>query len=199
MKAGDHSTGMEEYALAFQQGDEKALAFFYKEFHPILSLYANRLLQNRFIAEEIASGAFVKIWKMHSKLSSYGAIRAYLYTIVRRDCQRCLKQEFKRTKIHKEAQLPIVTNDTPFENLVRSEVYRQVHSALKNLAPGSRKVLTMHYIDGKTTGEIAKELHLSPSTIKTQKAKGLEALRKTMLKPISIFICILIKIFLSSQ
>jgi len=199
MKAGDYCTGMESYALAFQQGDEKALAFFYSQFHPALALYAYRLLENRSIAEEIASEAFVKIWKMHWKLNNYHAIQGYLYKTVRRDSMRTLKQERKRTEILKEAQLPVATNDTPFENLVRSEVYRIIHSALKDISPGNRKVLTMHYLDGKTTGEIARELHLSPSTIKTQKTKGLEALRKTLLRPMFMLIYLLLKIFLPSQ
>ncbi|HUC82350.1 MAG TPA: sigma-70 family RNA polymerase sigma factor [Flavisolibacter sp.] len=195
MKAGEDNTVMQHNALAFQRGDEKALAFFYSKFHPALSLYANRWVQNRSIAEEIASTAFIKVWKMHHKLDSYGAIQAYLYKIVLRDCQRTLKQERKRTKVYNEAQLPDTTNDTPFDNLVRTEVYRIVHAALKSLAPGSQKVLTMHYLDGKTTGEIARELHLSPSTIKTQKSKGLEVLRKTLLRPISILLFILLKVF----
>lgn len=195
MKAGEDNTVMQHNVLAFQRGDEKALAFFYSKFHPALSLYANRWLQNRSIAEEIASTAFIKVWKMHHKLDSYGAIQAYLYKIVLRDCQRTIKQERKRTKVYNEAQLPDTTNDTPFDNLVRTEVYRIIHTALKSLAPGSQKVLTMHYLDGKTTGEIARELHLSPSTIKTQKSKGLEVLRKTLLRPVSILLFILLKVF----
>jgi RNA polymerase sigma-70 factor, ECF subfamily len=67
-----------EYASSFQRGEEKALAFFYHEFHPVLSLYANRWVEDRSIAEEIASGALVKTWQMHWKLDSYGAIQAYL-------------------------------------------------------------------------------------------------------------------------
>lgn len=187
------------YVASFQKGEEKSLDFFYRQFHPALSLYANRWLQNRSLAEEIASEAFVKIWKMHWKLDSYQAIQAYLYKIVLRDAQRAIKQENRRAKLHTEAQLPDIINDTPFDNLVRTEVYRLVHTALKDLAPGSKKVLTMHYLDGKTTGEIARELQLSPSTIKTQKSKGLEALRKTLLRPILLLVSFSIKIFLSFQ
>ena len=196
MKAREHSDVMKEYALAFQQGDEKALAFFYSEFYPALALYANKYLQNRSIAEEIASEAFIQVWKMHNKLHSYQTIQACLYIIVRRSCQRSLKQEYRRTKTHKEAHLPDAIKETAFDNLVRAEAYRLIHSSLKNLAPGSRKVLTMHYLDGKTTGEIAKELQLSPSTIQTQKINGLKALRKIILRPLSLLSFLSLKIFL---
>ncbi len=176
-----------EMALRFQQGDESALCFFYEEFHAALSLYANRWMQDRSIAEEIASTAFIKIWKMHWKLSEHDAIRAYLYKIVQRDCVRALKQETARHKRNAELQVPDVNNETPLHQLIRAEVYRNIYAALKELSPGSRTVLTMHYLDGKTTGEIARELKLSPSTIKTQKMRGLEALRKAIPRPLTVW------------
>lgn len=177
----------EEYALLFQQGEEESLAFFYLEFHAALALYANRWVQNRALAEEIASDAFIKTWKQHYKLDSYKGIMAYLYKTVQRDCQHAIKRERKRNEVHQKAQPEVGNNDTPYHHVIRSEVYRIIHTALKELSPGSRRVLAMHYLEGKTTGEIAKELQLSPSTIKTQKTKGLEALRKKLLRPMLFF------------
>lgn len=196
MEAGYHNWTREDYAAAFQQGDEQALAFFYGEFHPALALYASRWLKNRSIAEEIASEALVKTWKMHWKLTSYPAIRAYLYKIVRRDSQLALKQERRRTEIHMQSQPPIVTNDTPFHHVIRSEVYRLIHTALKDLTPANRKVIIMHFLEGKTSVEIAKELNLSSSTIRNQKMGALDALRKKLLRPMLILLYLIVKIFL---
>lgn len=196
MEAGYHNWTREEYAAAFQQGDEQALAFFYREFYPALALYANRWVENRSIAEEIASDALVKIWKMHWKLDSYLAIRAYLYKTVRRDSQLALKREQRRTEIHRQSQPQVVTNDTPFHHLVRCEVYRLIHTALKDLSPANRKVITMHFLEGKTSAEIAKELHLSSSTIRNQKMGALDALRKKLLRPMFILLYLIVKSFL---
>ncbi len=179
----------EEYLLlAFRSGDEQALGVIYRDFHPALSLYANRFLNNRAIAEEVAANALAKTWKMHEKLDSYGAIRAYLYKIVQRDSLAFLRKEKKRSTIHQAAQPPDVLTDTPFEQLVRTEFYRLLHKALLELSPANRKVITMHYLEGKSTGEIARELKLHPSTIKTQKTRGLEALRKRLIRPISLLL-----------
>ena len=167
-------------AEAFHRGDEKGLAYFYKSFHPILSLYAFKYVDNHSIAEEIASEAFVKTWKMYAKLDSFGAIRAYLYKIVYRDSINSLNHKQKREKLQRDSQPLTVDNYTPFDHLVRSEAYRIVHNSLKDLPSGQRKVTMMYYLEGKSTGQIAKELNLHPSTIKTQKDKGLEALRKKL-------------------
>lgn len=186
MEAGNDKSRIERYAQAFQQGDEEALAFFFQQYHPALALYASRWVQNRSIAEEIASDAFVKTWRMHWKLNSYPAIRAYLYKTVRRDSQLAHKREKRRAEIHLQSQSPAVTNDTPFHQVVRHEVYRMIHEALKDLSPANRRVITMHFLEGKTTGEIAEELQLSTSTIRNQKMGALLALRKKLAGPMLI-------------
>jgi RNA polymerase sigma-70 factor (ECF subfamily) len=168
---------------AFCRGDVKALADLYEDFHPTLSYYAYSFLKNRSMAEEIASNALIKTWKMHWKLDSYGAIRAYLYKVVQRDCLAYLRAEKKRSILHEKAQLPDITTETPFEKLFRTELYHLLRTALKTLSPGNQIVITMYFLEDKNTNEIARELNLHPSTVKTQKTRGLEALRKLLLNP----------------
>ncbi len=169
------------YALLFQGGNEKALSFFYHEFYPALTHYSFQIIQSRSIAEEVASEAFVKAWRMHYKLNSYAGIKSYLYKIVHRDSVEASSNEQRLVKSYRQLSPQIETN-TPFDNLVRSEMYRLIHTALKTLSPASRKVIIMHYFEGKTTGQISRELKLHPSTIKTQKMHGLSALRKIFIK-----------------
>lgn len=184
-----------EMALSFQNGNEKALSFFYHEFYPALAHYSFQLTQSRPMAEEIASEAFVKIWRMHYKLDSYAGIKAYLYKIVHRDSIEAVSTEQRRNKSYKQLP-PQIDTDSPFDNIVRSELYRLIHAALKDLPPASRRVMIMHYLEGKTTGEISRELNLHPSTIKTQKMQGLNALRKVFIKPMLWLFYFCIKIFL---
>lgn len=179
-----HTAG--EYALLFQQGDEKGLEYFFGEYYPALTLFASRVVNNIQVAQEIASEAFVKTWRMHAKLDSVAGIRAYLYKTVRRDAVRLspVKKKTGTFELHEE---DFISLDTPFDLIVRSETYRLVHTALKNLSPGYRKILMMHFIEGKSTGEIARELNTPVNTVKAQKLKGLRALRKTILRPMFLF------------
>jgi RNA polymerase sigma-70 factor (ECF subfamily) len=178
---------IESIALLFQQGEESALSFFYEEFFPALTLFASRWVRSREIAEEIASEAFIKTWKMHHKLGSFAAIRAYLYRTVCRDSLRAEKREQRRERLHNLVGADVILLDTPFQHLVRSEAYRQVHAAIRELSPGYRKIITMHFLEGKSTGEIARELNAPVNTIKAQKLKGLKALRKKLIKPLLFF------------
>lgn len=183
------------YALLFQTGNEKALSFFYHEFYPALAHYSFQLTQSRPVAEEIASEAFVKTWRMHYKLNSYAGIKAYLYKVVHRDSIEAISSEQRRAERYRQMP-PEINTDSPFDNMVRSEVYRLIHTALKDLSPANRRVMIMHYLEGKTTGQISRELNLHPSTVKTQKTRGLQALRKIISRPMLMVFYFIVKIFL---
>lgn len=168
----------DKQAMAFQTGDEKALEYFFVKFHSALTLYAFQWVKDRQVAEEIVSEAFVKTWQKHHKLSSYAGIRGYLYTIVRHDsCREAARIQKKRTDPTSEE---IVSADSPFQHLVRAETYRLVHAALNQLSPGNRQVIAMHYLEGKSTAQIARQLNLSPQTVQTHKTRGIKALLKIL-------------------
>lgn len=196
LNSGNHSVINEEQALDFNRGCEKALSFFYHTLYSALVHYSNQITQNIPLSQEIASEAFVKAWRMHYKLNSYAGIKSYLYKIVHRDTIEAITKENKRDKIYKDLR-PEATTDSPFDNMVRSEVYRLIHSALKDLSPAARRVIIMYYFEDKNTGQISRELNLHPSTVKTQKMQGLKALRKVFIKPMLWLLYFCIKIFMS--
>lgn len=184
-----------EYALLFHHGDDKGLAFFFHEFYPPLFYFSHQIIQDRSVAEEIAADAFVKTWRMHAKLNSYGSIRAYLYKVAYNDCLYHLQKEQKRKTAFKQSQKNNGIQQSPVDDIIRAEVHREIYAALKHLSPASRRVIIMYYLEGKTTGQIARELKLHPSTIKTQKTNGLATLRELITKPIGLIVYVFIKIF----
>lgn len=185
----------DQQAIAFQRGDEKGLAFFFDELYPALCIYANYYTANEAAAQEIASEAFLKTWKTRSQFFRAGSIRAYLYTIVRRDAIKWHQKEKRIMDMRKNDDEKNVNedNDNPFTNLVRAETARHLHRAISTLPPQCRKVFQLLYLEGKTVGEIAAILQLSPSTIKTQKQRGLEALRKQLTFPFLLFLTALVQ------
>lgn len=166
----------DDYAIAFSKGDEQALAYYFKKLHPALALYANQWVKDFPLAQEIASEAFVKTWQKNYKFNSSEGIKAYLYTIVRRDSYKASKKLSRSETFTND----VVDIDTPFNFLVRAETYRLLYAALQKLSPGNKRVITMYYLEGKNTGEIARELNLHPHTVQTQKLRGIKALQKIL-------------------
>ena len=180
IKSTSHAS---EYALAFQQGEEKAFDFFFLNLFPALCFFANHILDNRCEAEDITSSAFIKIWKRHSQFNDARNISSYLYQIVRNDCLSFLQQKNRSAKGQKEIEyLNVVNFEDNYEaDIIRAEFYAELYLAINSLPKECRKVFTMLYIHGKTVKEISTELNLSPSTIKTQKSRGLIILRKKII------------------
>ena len=184
----------DNFPITFSKGDEQALAHYFRELHPALTLYANQWVKDYPLAQEIASEAFVKTWQKHYKFNSYEGIKAYLYTIVRRDSHKTAKKLRQADTLSSDA----TDYETPFSFLVRAETYRLLYDALRKLSPGNKRVITMYYLEGKTTGEIARELNLHPHTVQTQKLRGIKALQKLLRLSIFIFLCLLEKIFFTT-
>ncbi|PVD52223.1 hypothetical protein DC498_10900 [Terrimonas sp.] len=184
----------DDYAIAFSKGDEQALAHYFRELHPALTLYANQWVKDFPLAQEIASEAFVKTWQKHYKFNRYEGIKAYLYTIVRRDSYKASKKLCRSETFTSD----VVDIDTPFSFLVRAETYHFLYAALQKLSPGNKRVISMYYLEGKTTGEIARELNLHPHTVQTQKLRGIKALQKLLYPGILGVLCLLEKIFFST-
>jgi RNA polymerase sigma-70 factor (ECF subfamily) len=61
-----------------------------------------------------------------------------------------------------------------------SEIHAAVHQAIQQLPPKCREVFRLHYLQGMDYEEIAKELKVSISTVRNQKARALALLRKQM-------------------
>jgi RNA polymerase sigma-70 factor (ECF subfamily) len=75
---------------------------------------------------------------------------------------------------------PVDVNDNAEGDIIRAEFYGELYRAIHTLPPECRKIFTMLYIEGKTVRETAEELGLALSTVKTQKARGLAALKKKL-------------------
>lgn len=185
-------------ALSFQKGDENALAFFFDELYAGLCIYGDYYTRNIDAAKDIVMEAFLAIWKTRSQFSTAGSVRAYLYTVVRREACKWRKAQGKVVRMEDGLAEAVSSWDenTPFANLVRAETIRHLHQAINSLPTQCRKVFQLLYLEGKSIKEIASILHLSPSTVKTQKQRGLAALRKSMTFPFSILIAVFLqKIF----
>ncbi|HUZ58598.1 MAG TPA: RNA polymerase sigma-70 factor [Hanamia sp.] len=183
------STHESEFALAFQQGEEKGFDFFFRDLFPALCFFANHILDNRCEAEDIASSAFIKIWKKHQQFDNAKNIRSYLYQIVRNDCLKFHQQQKRSAIITKEIRyLSIGDLENNYEaDIIRAEFLSEIYKFINTLPTGCRKIFKMLYIHGKSVKEISNELGITASTIRTQKAKGLAVLKKKV-KIISIFI-----------
>jgi RNA polymerase sigma factor (sigma-70 family) len=166
-------------ALSFGRGEEEGFAWAFRQFYPSLVSYACRITGSEVVAEEIASEAFLKIWQRHEGFDHPLQIKAYLYRTVRNDALK----EGLRGKREKEEKKGVAylydhrLEGNAFQRLIAGEVSRELNGAIEALPAGCARVVKLLYVEGKSLSESAEELNISINTVKTQRARGLKALR----------------------
>jgi RNA polymerase sigma-70 factor (ECF subfamily) len=171
----------DQTARLFHRGSEKAFDHIFHSYYPALCFFASRLTGDMETGKDIASYAFIKTWEKRAKLHSIGAIRAYLYQVARNDAYKWLRQQQKKGVMQKQLQtVGASAEESQLELVIQSEFMSRLYTQMQQLPAGCRNVCNKLYVEGKTVAEVAAELQLSVSTVKTQKARGVIALRHQM-------------------
>lgn len=162
--------------------DEPRLEYFLDSLHPTLCYYAFRFVKDKPTAEDIVGNSFLKILERQDAFVNHRAAKSWLYKTVHNNCIDELRKQ-NRFKAYEKIQLiekEGVCNKNALQERIKAEMLGHLHSTLKGLPSQCRTIMEMIYIHDKTIREIANELGLSLSTIKTQKARGLTLLRERL-------------------
>lgn len=163
---------------AFQKGSEDGFALIFNRQYAPLSYFAFRMVKDKQVAEDLVQDAFVRLWNKHVNFTSMESVRAYLYITVRFTCIDYLKRRVKENGDN--AQLSQQADKNILIHLIEAEYIDELYKALLILPPQCVKVIKMMYLQGMTAAEIARSLNISISTVKTQKMRGLAALKKQL-------------------
>lgn len=171
----------EDHFRSFQKGEEQGFDYLFELYYKPLTHFAFVFLKETQASEDVVQESFIKLWEKRETIGSLSAIKPYLYTSVR---NRCI--DLLRRQVHQEAYV-IHINKLPRENapdvtekIITSEAMHQIYIALQKLPSKYKQVLNMLYVEGKEVKEIATEHDLPLSTVKSQKQRALELLRKQL-------------------
>lgn len=161
------------------RGSERAMETAVSQF----SAYVVTVVHNRgrgFLSaedeEEIASDVFLTLWQCAGKIDP-NRLRAWLGSVARNKTADRLRR-CKLTVPLEENTL--VAEDSLWRTLSRQERAEAVQAALNTLKPQDREIFYRYYDFCQTTTEIAAELNMPPSTVRTRLSRGRDALRTTL-------------------
>jgi RNA polymerase sigma factor (sigma-70 family) len=135
-------------------------------------------VKDRQIAEDIVEDQLIKA--MDNTFNNVSQFVCYINECVKNACINHVEKE-KRWEVYYSTHADIYYNNelSPEEMMcakIKSEFIKQTLKEV--LPPECFKVITMLYFSKYTPNEIAGKLGLHISTVKNQKARGLELLRK---------------------
>ena len=145
-------------------GDDTAFGFLVDKYKGAVHALAYRKIGDFHTAEEIAQDTFLQAYQKLSTLKDWRHFPGWLYTIASRFClmwhrkNRLLMQSIdavERDHVDALAQAKYANEQTR----------QTVHSALEELPESQRTVLTLHYLGGMTSREIARFMGTSRGAI----------------------------------
>jgi RNA polymerase sigma-70 factor (family 1) len=166
---------------ALIRGREEGIDFLFQQYYTQLCYFASTLLNDDFLAQEITSDAFTKLWQSRQTLATEGSIKAWLYSTVRNASIDHLRK-VKRLRVSESGlQSATTIEQSVLHTIIESETIDHIIETIGKLPPQCRRIFRLFYLHGKSYNEIAQELNLSPQTVRNQKQRAAKLLRKMIL------------------
>jgi RNA polymerase sigma-70 factor (family 1) len=169
---------------------EESFTTFYHDHYAFFCFFANRFVNNMQEAEDIVGDVAFRVWEKRDELRNDTALKTYFYTSLRNACLNRIGKE--KTIAKRESRyVNSIQSEQPsvLENIIRTETLRELETAIHSLPAQCRRVFIHLFVEGKTLSETAEEMQLSLSTIKNQRQRGIQLLRKR-LTPTALVFCI---------
>ena len=178
-----------ELVRALQGGDGQAYERLVREHTGRMLAVARRDLRHEEDAREAVQEAFVSAFRAIDRFEGEARLSTWLHRITVNACLRKLRRRRRKPEESIDDLLPGFLEDghmadtpAPWRDsadrlLEREESRVRVREAIAKLPDNYRTVLLLRDIEGRDTDETARELDLTPGTVKTRLHRARLALR----------------------
>ena len=167
-------------------GDPTAFGFLIDKYKAGVYASAYERLRNFHDAEDIAQEAFFKAYRSLRTLKRWDSFASWLYRITLNLCTDWFRAESRRPDQDFIEDQDQEILETPVRNTYRQEsVCGSVREALDSLPAMQRQVLTLRYLAGMISVEIARFIGISPSAIRMRLSKARSLLKEEILAMMS--------------
>ena len=169
-----------ELVLLAKDGNPEAFGLLYDNYLERIYRYIYFRVTDEQTAEDLASQVFCKAWENLDRYKPSGApFEAWLYTIARNaviDHYRTRKETVSLDEITTLAG----NGPAPDEQAELQFETESLRDALQVLTDEQQQVLTLKFISGMSTDEIANMLGKRPGAVRALQMRGLQALSKIL-------------------
>ena len=162
-----------------KNGKEKTLKSFYEEYFHLYVSFANNLLPSEEECKDVVQDDLLKYWNNLNEFDNIIAIRAFFYKSIRNTCLNLIRHQQVQNKYLAENLQYLESESFIHETVVKEEIFHVIHQEISHLTEMEQKVLLLT-LEEKSNEEIAQELGIAVSTVKSHKAKGYAVLREKL-------------------
>ena len=160
-----------------QRGSQQALAWFIDKYTPYVSTIIYNIIGGDMSTadiEEVASDVFFALWNNAGKVRS-SSVKAYLGSIARNMAKN--KTRERGNALPLDEDILIVDNMTPETRLEQKELNMRVRHAVLLMEYPDREIFLRFYYYGQPVKDIAAQMEMNASTVRSRLARGREKLR----------------------
>lgn len=144
-----------------------------------LQRYAMRYLYDWKQAEDLVQDAFLSLWDNLERYDEKQPVFYYMLGIIRNNCLNYLRD----LDIHIKHQDKII-EAMLFSGIEDSEIDKDIHQRLKaileTLPEKQKEVVLLHIVEKKKIKEIAAEMNIAETTVKTHFKRAMTILRNNL-------------------
>lgn len=150
-------------------------------FHPKLSLFAKRFIEDEDIREDIIQDVFTSLWENRHTIKISSSLTSYLMSMTRNACLNYLrKADTVNTCSLDDHHDDFPDRDISDKDLMLNELIRILDSTIRKLPPDYQQVFLMSRFQDKKSHEIASHLNISIKTVERYKNKIDNVLREML-------------------
>jgi RNA polymerase sigma-70 factor (ECF subfamily) len=183
------STLYDELLVCLRSGDERSYTKLVSALHEPAWMYAKSIVIHPFSAHEIINEVFLKLWMNRNQLVIKSSIRSYFFRMIHNHCCDYLRKN-KQFLGHDfisiddiESRLEIFEISEPetyFDKIFSEELETAFKIELEKLPQKCREIFILCRFKQMTYPEIAKQLNISLSTVKTQMIRAMARLKDAL-------------------
>lgn len=164
-----------------KRGEEAAYELLFREYYKLLTVFANKYVNDMETSKEIVQDLFVHLYEKRDQLDINSSLKSYLFRSTHNRSINYINSQKIRFKYAEHVKVTASARENSLENEVnKTELEHALYKAIDDLPPKCQAIFKMNRFEGLSNSEIAEKLSLSKRTIETQISKALKILRVKM-------------------
>ena len=153
-----------ELVLGVQKDDTSAFDALYFKYHQAVYRNIVKLVKDQVVAEDILQEVFVKLWQKRHSIDVSKSVAGWLFVISFNLSVTYTKKRLREQTLYHRLFNERHSTEEDFKEYEHQ--HQLLETAIGQLSPQKKKIITLCKLEGKTYEEAAHELNISRHTVK---------------------------------
>lgn len=170
------------YILRKKENEMLSTEYYFNKYFLQLSVFAFPWVGSEEIAKDIVQDAFIVLMGRQDLLEKEEpVIKSFLYSSVKNLAMNIKRRNIVFDRVRNQFNTDRPDDNDVLDNLINAELIGALHRELDELPEGCQRICRLIYLEGMKYEEVAQELNVSVNTVKTQRMRAINLLKRKFL------------------